>query len=460
MSRVLPHSQEAEESVIGAALLHQRAFVDISFLAPDDFYHPALRAVYEAMVELDRASKPIDVLTLEQQMRTSETFERLRAFNGADYLVELQAKVITVENVAFHANIVRRKAERRRRTAAYMEMAAKGFGDSDDEVFIAESDRLMLELSTMAAARGPKSMKQMLRTVVNELGERHRQHQAGVKVHGVPTGIDRLDRKLGGLRPGKLYVIAGRPATGKSALAGCIELTAARAGHPCLDYSLEMTGEERAERLLSNSGDVSGDALLSGDLSIAEWRRLQRGAADMAELPIWSDDEAPQTVVDIRARARRWRLRHCKPTQKPIVLVDFLQLVAAEKRKGASREQEVSEVSRGLKTLAREQEIPVVAVASLNRGVEQRDDKRPRMSDLRESGAIESDADVVLLLYRDEIYNPDTKDNGIAEIIIGKHRGGPTGMVKAAWLPQFSRFGNLAESSYDDAPPPQHWSDK
>ncbi len=446
-----PHSIEAEESVIGGVLVHPRTFNQCAeFLLPDDFYHPALRSIYESMIELDMASKPIDALTVAEQMKSSETIERLRAFGGADYLTELMAKVVTVENIAFHARIVRGKATARRLVAACSEIAARGYGEYGDvEEFLDAAEHEIFEIAQRSQKTSFEAIKDILKTTIRALERRYDRKQA---VTGVPTCFHKFDAMTAGLQPGELVIIAARPSMGKTSFVmNAVQNAAIVHKVPALVFSIEMSKEALGERMLCSQARVDSTKLRGGFLETRDWVQITKAASEIAEAPIFIDDSGAPSLLEIRAKARRWRSDQKlfkSQDQLGVVVIDYLQLVQGRMSKEDNRQREISEISRGLKALAKELRVPVVALSQLNRSLETRADKRPMMSDLRESGAIEQDADVITFIYRDEVYSKDEckeEDKGIAEIIIGKQRNGPTGVTRLAFRNMYTRFENLAE---------------
>src|SRR5579859_749699 len=450
-----PHSVEAEESVIGGVLVHPRKFNDVAeFLLPDDFYHPALRAIYEAMIELDHTGKPIDALTVVEQMRALETVDKLRAFNGPDYLTELMAKIVTVENIAYHARIVRGKATARRLVEACREIAAKGYGEYGDvEEYIDTAEREIFEVAQRSQRASFEHIKPVLKTTIQALERRYDRKQA---ITGVATGFHKLDAMTAGLQPADLVVVAARPSMGKTALImNAAQNAALQYKVPILMFSLEMSKESLCERMLCSQARVDSTRLRGGFLETRDWVQITKAASEIAEAPIYIDDSGAPTLMEIRAKSRRWRSDvnlFKNPDQLGLIVIDYMQLIQGRPSKEDNRQREISEISRGLKALAKELRVPVVALSQLNRSLESRADKRPMMSDLRESGAIEQDADVIAFIYRDEVYSKDEckeEDKGVAEIIIGKQRNGPTGHVRLAFLNTYTRFENLAEGRDD-----------
>jgi replicative DNA helicase len=451
-----PQSQEAEESVIGGVLVHPRTFNEVAeYLTAEDFYHPALRAIFNAMVELERDSKPIDALTVVEQLRATESFDKLRAFNGADFLTELMAKVVTVENIGYHGRIVRGKATARRLVEAASEIAARGYGEYGDvDAYIDEAQREIFEIAQRSLRSSFEHIKPVLKTTISALERRYDRQQA---ITGVPTDYHKLDAMTAGLQPGDLVIIAARPSMGKTSLVmNAVQNAAVNHGVPALVFSLEMSKESLCERLLCSQARVDSTKLRGGFLETRDWVQITKAASEIAEAPIFIDDTGSPTLLEIRAKSRRWRANpnlFQSPDQLGVIVIDYLQLVQGRVSKDDNRQREISEISRGLKALAKELRVPVVALSQLNRSLEGRADKRPMLSDLRESGAIEQDADVIAFIYRDEVYSKDEckeEDRGVAEIIVGKQRNGPTGRVRLAFLDKYTRFENLAEGRHDD----------
>jgi replicative DNA helicase len=448
---VPPQSQESEESVIGGVLVHPKRFNEVAeFLLPEDFYHPALRVIYEAMIELDNSSKPIDAITVIEQMRALDTFDKLRAFNGADYLTELMGKVVTVENIAFHARIVRGKATARRLVEACREIAAKGYGEYGDvDEYIDAAERSIFEIAQRSTRASYEPIKEILKTTIRALERRYDRKQA---ITGVASGFHKFDAMTAGLQPGDLVIIAARPSMGKTSFVmNAVQNAAIQYKVPSLVFSLEMSKESLGERLLCSQARVDSTKLRGGFLDTRDWVQITKAASEIAEAPMFIDDSGAPTLLEIRAKSRRWRADpnlFKSPDQLGLIVIDYLQLVQGRAAKDDNRQREISEISRGLKALAKELRVPVVALSQLNRSLESRADKRPMLSDLRESGAIEQDADVITFIYRDEVYSKDQckeEDRGVAEIIIGKQRNGPTGTCRLAFLNTYTRFENLAE---------------
>lgn len=442
--RVLPHSLEAERSVLGGVLLKPEAFVHVAdIVREDDFYHPAHAAIYAAMVALDEASRPIDPITVAEQMRAKDTFGKLRAVNGEAYFVELTSDVVTIENIAFHARMVRGKATVRRLIEAAQEIAAHGYGEYGDvEEFIDNAEQSIFDIAQRSRQSGAmEKMSKSLASAVKRLEARYANRGAIV---GVPSGYAKLDElHLGYCHD--LHIIAARPSMGKTSYLACRMRNAAKLGIPQLLFSLETSKESMTDRLISQESRVDSERIRSGYLDMRDWNNVTKGCSIVHDLPIWIDDTGAPTLMEIRAKARRWRANPSEGGSHPMaaVWVDYLQLIAGKDQK-QSREERVSEIGRGLKALAKELRCPVFALSQLNRAVESGSDHRPMLAHLRESGALEQDAYSVEFIYRDEVYNKDTTDKGIAEIIVAKNKDGRTGTVKLAWLAPYMLFENLS----------------
>jgi replicative DNA helicase len=456
----LPHSQEAEESVIGGILLHPTSFNRVvEFLHADDFHHPALRAIFDAMVELERASKPIDTLTVVEQMKAAEMLDKLRSVNGPDFLLELQTKVVSVENIEYHARMVRGKATARRLVQACSGIAARGYGEYGDiDEYIDTAEREIFEIAQRSQKGSFEPIKKILKETIKALEARYERKQA---ITGVPTSFTRFDDMTAGLQPGDLVIIAARPSMGKTSFVmNIVQNSAMQHRVPALVFSLEMSKVSLVERILCSSARIDSGKLRRGMLDTRDWVQITKAASDVSEAPIYIDDTGSPTLLEIRAKCRRWRAdpkifpsdKGPNLQQLGIVVIDYLQLIQGRASKDDNRQKEIAEISRGLKGLAKELKVPIVALSQLNRGLENREDKRPKMADLRESGAIEQDADLICFIYRDEVYSKDQvkeEDKGVAEIIIGKQRNGPTGIVRLAFINMFTRFENLADGRAD-----------
>ena len=431
--RTPPHSLEAEESLIGAVLLSEDAVTEVmDKIHPEDFYVPAHQAIYESMRELFDTSQAIDAVTVSESLRRKGELEKI---GGIQYLTRLVDIVPSTSNVVYYAGIVEDHAKRRELIRAGSSVTEYAF-NIDDEI-ASVLDRAEQAVLGVAEKRSSQTLLEIGPMFSDVLGHIERLEQQGSEMTGLATGFVDLDKKLAGLQNANLVVIAGRPAMGKSSLAMNIATNAAAAGEPVALFSLEMSKEEIVQRILSSVGKVDSMKLRSGQLGPL-WQRVVDAAGRMYQAPIYVDDSPIVTITDIRAKCRRLKRKR----GLSLVVVDYIQLMEASGHE--NRQQEISQISRNLKNLARELEVPIVAMSQLNRSLESREDKRPRLADLRESGSIEQDADVVMFIYRHEYYHPeDQEKKGIAEVIVAKHRAGSTGPVEMTFQPEFTRFANL-----------------
>ena len=448
--RVLPHSIDAEESVVGGLLFSGRAISLVAdILVAEDFYDAKHEAIFAAMLDLDAQTQPIDLVTVADKLRQNGTLGKLAVAGSEAYLADLCNKVATVENISHHARIVRDKSTARRLILASSTISERGYSDDlEINVYIDQAQQAMFEIASRSTRQSYEPVRRVLHTAIASIERRFSRKQA---VTGVPSDYLRFDEMTAGFQPGELIIIAARPSMGKTAFAmNCAQNAALNHGVPALVFSLEMSKESLLERVLCSEARIESHKLRSGFLETRDWIAITKSAGRIAEAPMWIDDSGAPSLFEIRAKCRRWR---SDPAIFPrgvedlgVVIVDYLQLVQGTPQgREQNREREISEISRGLKALAKELKLPVVALSQLNRSVESRADKRPMASDLRESGAIEQDADLICFIYRDEFYNKETDDRGVAEIIIGKQRNGPTGTARLTFLNQFTRFENLAE---------------
>ncbi len=452
--RILPQHLEAEEAVVGGVLFSGRAFVQVAeLLQPGDFYDPVLRVIYEAMIELDAQSRAIDILTVAAQLKKADTLSKLTARGGEAYLVELSSKIATVENIAHHAHLVREKATARQLIEAASRIMDAGYaGRLDADQYVDQAQRAVFDVAVRGAGAGWQTARQVLHATLKAAETRYERARRGESVvTGVPTRFGDFDVLTAGLQPEELIIIAGRPSMGKTAFVMNCAMNAAAGidgepGFPVLVFSLEMGKQSLMERLICSEARVQSDRLRTGNLLDRDWVNIAASASRIAEAPLLIDDRGSPTLMEIRSKCRRWRAdpQYFPPGCETLgmVVIDYLQLIAGSGRE--SREREVSEISRGLKALAKELHLPVVALSQLSRECEKRNDKRPMASDLRESGQIEADADLICFVYRDEVYNKESPDRGIAEIIIGKQRNGPTDTVRLTFLREYTRFENLS----------------
>ncbi len=441
-----PHSVEAEQSVLGGLLLDASAWDSVAdVVRGDDFYRPDHRLIFEAIGHLASQGKPCDVITVGAQL---ERTARLVEAGGRAYLGTLARDTPSAVNVRFYAEIVRERALLRRLATAGTEIASSVFrnGGETARELVDRAERLVFEIAEMGSRgkfAGAVPIQTLMPGLIDQIDEWH-VNPGGLR--GLPTGFEDFDRKTGGLRPGDLVVVAGRPSMGKTTLAVNMAEYAALKGDikaSVAIFSMEMPADQLMTRMLSSIGRVSLAHIRSGQISDDDWPRISGAAGQLSEARIFIDETPSLTPTELRARARRVKREH----GLDLVVVDYLQLMQVPGNK-ENRATEIAEISRGLKALAKELSCPVIALSQLNRGVEQRSDKKPVMSDLRESGAIEQDADMILLIYREEVYDKNTTKKGIAEIDLAKHRNGETGTFLLTFQGQYARFVNYAPDSY------------
>ncbi|HWG77521.1 MAG TPA: replicative DNA helicase [Steroidobacteraceae bacterium] len=442
---VPPHSVEAEQSVLGALLIDGTAWDQAAdVISAEDFYRPDHRAIFEAIGELVAAGRPADVITVSEQL---ERRGRLESAGGLAYLGTLARDTPTAANVRTYATIVRERALLRRLLSAGRQIASSIFGTEGLSArdLVEGAEKLVFEIAEQGARgrEGAVRVSTLLPPLIDKIDEWHSDPD---KLRGLATGFTDFDRLTGGMRPGDLIVVAGRPSMGKSTLA--VNMAEYAAVNPAIRapvaiFTLEMPSEQVVTRMLSSIGHVPLNSIRSGRISDDDWVRLTAATSQLSEAKIFIDETAGLTPTELRARARRLKREH----GLGLVVVDYLQLMQVAGNK-ENRATEISEISRGLKALAKELELPVIALSQLNRGVEQRTEKKPVMSDLRESGAIEQDADMILLIYRDEVYDRNTTKKGIAEIDLAKHRNGEIGTFLLTFQGQYARFVNFAPDAY------------
>lgn len=437
-----PHSLEAEQSVLGGLLLDNEAADRIGdIVGADDFYADAHRVIFRHASQLIAEGKPADVVTLAESLASAQ---KLEYTGGLSYLGALVQNVPTAANIRHYATIVRERSILRQLAGTAGEIADAAFnplGRSAREVLdVAEAKILHIAEQGSRSQKTVAPISELLPGVVERIESLYNRDNPS-DVTGVATGYADLDRLTSGLQPGDLVVIAGRPSMGKTALAlNIAEHVALLLAKPVVVFSMEMSATQLAQRLIGSVGRLPSQHLRSGRLQPEDWERLSAALGRLNEADILIDETAALTAIEIRSRARRLMKQY---GQLGLVIVDYLQLMSATSQ-GENRATEISEISRSMKALAKELKVPVVALSQLNRSLEQRPNKRPVMSDLRESGAIEQDADLILFIYRDEVYNPETQHKGIAEIIIGKQRNGPIDTVRLTFLGEYTRFENLA----------------
>jgi replicative DNA helicase len=438
--RVPPHNLEAEESLLGAMLLSRDAIsaATEARVETSDFYKPAHAHVYDAVMALYGVGEPVDPVTVADALRRAELLDLV---GGRPALLRLQAETPASANAGHYAKIVNELALLRRLIGVASDIAEMGYDDSGEvSETLDRAESMVFEVAERRVSDSMIGVSDALQHTLDQLEQIYGQTE---RITGVPTGYADLDDLLLGLQPSTLNVLAARPAAGKTAFAlGAAANVAMEARRPVIFFSMEMGTLELTKRLLAGEARVDARKLQTGQISEAEWTRLSHGVGRLAEAPLFIDDNPHCTVMEMRAKARRMKARQ---GDLGLIVVDYLQLMQPGKR-GENRQVEVAEISRGLKILARELECPVVALSQLNRQLEYRADKRPMLADLRESGSLEQDADVVIFLYRDEIYNPESDQRGTAEVIVAKHRNGPTGMTRLAFLDHLTKFANMARN--------------
>ncbi len=438
--RVPPQNIEAEQSVLGAILLDNDAVnVAIEALGPDDFYRESHREIFRAMVDLTEHNRPVDAITLSEALRIKNVLE---AIGGAAYIAELAACVPTAANASHYARIVREKSVLRALASTATEIASGAYDSpANVEEYLDGAEHRIFEISERRIRQSFHPMSELTRESLKLI---ERLYENKELVTGVPTGFTDLDRLTAGLQPSDLIIIAARPSMGKTALALNICAHAALDADPKVGvafFSLEMSKEQLVLRMLCSEARVDSSKARAGFLSGRDFPKLAEAAARLAEAPIFIDDSSDTSPIVLKAKCRR--LMRERNSRLGLVIVDYLQLMRSA-RPGEAREKEIAEISRSLKALAKELKVPVIALSQLNRQVETRPDRRPLLADLRESGAIEQDADVIAFIYRDEMYHRDSKEPGVAEVIIAKQRNGPTDTAKLTYLSQYTRFENYA----------------
>ena len=475
VGRVPPHDSDAEAAVLSAILLQPESFDEVAeILKPEHFYSDANRRVYEAIFELQRMQRAVDVISVASYLRDKN---RLQQIGGTAYLAQLTDATPFVSNIETHARMIREKWRLRQVIAVCQTVAAEGYGDcGEPQPFIDKAEQRLFEIARIPESSTIVALRDAVREAFHILTEATKR---GGGITGIPSGFTQLDRMCAGLHSGDLYIVAGRPGMGKTSFVLNVALNVAHAtagssdpgdeefadpateepGYAVAFFSLEMPKEQLAARLLASEARVSMGDIRKGTIQRDDWSRLTEAAARLSAMPMWLDDTPGLSLMDLRAKVRRLQAeigrssRDGRPPAKKLglVAIDYLQLMQG-RRDAGSREQEISELSRGLKHLAKELQVPVIALSQLNRSVETRNtkDKRPQLSDLRESGAIEQDADAIMFIYRDDYYNQDSEEPGIAEIIVAKQRNGPTGVVKTRFVKEFTRFDNLEQDQYYD----------
>jgi len=435
-TQVPPHSVEAEQSVLGAMLLERDAvYVALEILKPEDFYKEAHREIFDAMVTLFGKEEPVDLLTLTEEMRARETLE---AVGGIPYLSSLTSNVPVTVHVEYYAKLVEEKAVVRRLIQSSREIMQLGYRpEVEVQELIEQAQKNIYDITQSQYRQGFTNIKDLLNTTFDEIERRYENKET---ITGLTTGFNDLDHKLNGFHPSDLILVAARPAMGKSAFALNLAQNAALKGNASVAiFSLEMSKEQLILRMLASESMVDLSNIQSGRLNDEEWQRIAQAMVPMSQAKIHFDDSAGISVTEMRSKARRLKMEK----GLDLVLIDYLQLMQGEAR-SENRQQEISNISRNLKIMAKELDCPVIALSQLSRAPEQRADHRPILSDLRESGAIEQDADVVMFLYREAYYDEESEKQNMAEVILSKHRHGETGSIDMIWMGQYQKFADAS----------------
>lgn len=436
LKRILPHSIEAEQSVIGSMIMDREAIVVASeIVLGEDFYNKQYGVLFDTMVELNDEGKPVDLVTLQDRLKEKDVPPEV---SSLEFIRDLITAVPTSANVKYYANIVAEKATLRKLIRLNEEIANTCYVGKDSlEDILADTEKRVFDL---VQRRNTGEFVPIRQIVMNAMDRIEKASHNKGNVTGVATGFLDLDYKTAGMQPSDLILVAARPSMGKTAFVlNVAQYVAFKQDKTVAIFSLEMSKEQLVNRLFSMESKVDSQHLRTGNLSDAEWEKLIESAGVIGKSHLIIDDTPGISISELRSKCRKYKLEH----NLEMVIIDYLQLMSGSGRSTDSRQQEISDISRSLKALARELHVPVIALSQLSRAVEQRPDHRPMLSDLRESGAIEQDADVVMFIYRDDYYNKDTEKKGIAEIIIAKQRNGPIGTVELVWLPDFTKFANL-----------------
>ncbi len=442
IKRILPHSVEAEQSVIGSMIMDREAIVVASeLITGEDFYNRQYGILFETMVELNDAGSPVDLVTLQNKLKEKDVPPEV---SSLEFVRDLITAVPTSANIKYYANIVAEKATLRRLIRLNEEIANTCYAGKESlEYILEDTEKRVFQLVQKRTTDDFVPVRQI---VMNAMDKIETAAKNKGSVTGIPTGFIDLDYRTAGMQPSDLILVAARPSMGKTAFElNLAQYMAFKKNLTVALFSLEMSKEQLVNRMFSLESNVDAQKLRTGQLNDEEWERLIESAGTIGKSKLIIDDTPGISIAELRSKCRKYKLEH----DLSIIMIDYLQLMSGSGRT-ESRQQEISDISRSLKALARELSVPVVALSQLSRAVEQRPDHRPMLSDLRESGAIEQDADVVMFLYRDDYYNHDSPDKGVSEVIIAKQRNGPIGTVKLAWLPQYTKFANLEHKQNEE----------
>lgn len=434
--RIMPNSPEAEQSVVGSMIMDKDAIVTaMEMLLKEDFYHQQYGIIFDAMVELYGSGQPVDLVTLQNRLKERDVPPEV---SSLEFVGELVRAVPTSANIKYYCNIVKENSMKRKLIRVTEDIENECYAGKESLESIL--DKTEHDVFALLSSRSGGDFVPIRQIVMNALEKIERASQQSGTVTGIATGFIDLDYRTAGMQPSDLILVAARPSMGKTAFVLNIAQYVAFHEHKaCAIFSLEMSKEQLVNRMFSLEARVDAQALRTGNLSDADWEKLVEGAGIIGDSRLIIDDTPGISISELRSKCRKYKLE----IGLDIIIIDYLQLMSGSGRGTDSRQQEISDISRSLKALARELNVPVVALSQLSRAVEQRPDHRPMLSDLRESGAIEQDADVVMFIYRDDYYNKDTDLKGISEIIIAKQRNGPIGTINLAWLPEYTKFANL-----------------
>ena len=436
VGKIPPHDAEAEQAILGSMLTDQDAVIDsIEVLKPEDFYREDNKYIYQAMCNLYNKAEPIDIITVKDELTSMQKFE---AVGGIEYLALLPDKVPLVANADKYIKIVQEKSILRQLIKTAGEIESLGYEQTEEiDNIMDQAEKKIFDIMQGKNQKGYTPIKDVLIETFADLEKLYNQKEP---ITGIPTGFADLDYKTAGLHDSDLILVAARPAMGKSAFALNIATNAAiNAKKPVIIFNLEMSKSQLVNRMLCSEAMVDSNKVRTGKIDEEDWIKLATALGPLSEAPIYIDDTPGISIAEIRAKCRKLKLEK----NIGLIVIDYLQLIQGSGKRNASREQEISEISRSLKILAKELDVPVIALSQLSRAAEARQDHRPMLSDLRESGAIEQDADIVMFLYRDDYYNPDSEKKNIAEVILAKHRAGSTGTVELLWMGNYTKFANL-----------------